>query len=178
MSPSHSRAKKREGVIIIDILYLIDQLEVLLSEGWRVPLTSKIVVDEEECLNIIDQLRVSIPAEIKKAKRIQQESQKLVVEGQQEADRIISLAREQANNLLNEEELREQANQRVQAIVDNAMKEARQIREGANEYAAETLSALDDRLIGLQTIVRNGLTALGKRRQGPEKEPAEGDEEE
>ncbi|NLS77237.1 MAG: ATPase [Chloroflexi bacterium] len=163
-------------MITIDILYLIDQLEVLLSEGWRVPLTSKVVVDEEECLNIIDQLRVSIPAEIKKAKRIQQESQKLVVEGQQEADRIVSLAREQANNLLNEEELREQANQRVQAIVDNAMTEAKQIRHGADEYAAETLSDLDERLNSLQAVVRNGLTALGKRRQSVEKEPVESDE--
>ncbi len=169
---------KREGVITIDILYLIDQLEVLLSEGWRVPLTSKIVVDEEECLNLIDQLRVSIPAEVKKAKRIQQESQKLVVEGQQEADRIVSLAREQANNLLNEEELREQANQRVQAIVDHAMQEAKQIRQGADEYAAETLAELDNRLISIQTIVRNGLAALGKRQSDPEAdapEPAEGE---
>lgn len=154
-----------EEVVTIDILYLIDQLEVLLSEGWRIPLTTKVVIDEDECLNLIDQLRVNIPAEIKKAKRIQQESQKIVVQGQEEAERIVSLAREQARRLIDEEDLRRQAEETVQEIVDSAMRDAQEIREGANRYAAEVLRELDERLLALQTTVRNGLNALTKQQE-------------
>ena len=164
-------------MITIDILYLIDQLEVLLSESWRLPLTTKVVVDEEECLNIIDQLRVSIPAEIKKAKRIQQESQKLVIQGQEEADRIIQIARSQAEQLVDEEGLRQQAEERVQAIVDQAMEQAKQIRFGANEYAMEVLSDLEARLLSMHSTLQNGISALHSRQKTleqpgvPEEEP-------
>lgn len=162
-----------EGVITIDILYLIDQLEVLLSESWRVPLTTKIVVDEEECLNIIDQLRVSIPAEIKKAKRIQQESQKLVIQGQEEADRIVQLARSQAEQLINEEDLRAQVEEHVQTIVNQSMEQAKQIRFGANEYAMEVLTDLEERIANMQTTLQNGITALQRRQKLLEEPGAE-----
>lgn len=157
------RKGAERGVITIDILYLIDQLEMLLSEGWRLPLTTKVIVDEEECLNIIDQLRVSIPTEIKKAKRIQQESQKLVIQGLEEADRIVALARNRAERLIDEEDLRLQAEQRVQAIVDSAVEEAQEIRRGANDYAMEVLADLDERLVSVQSTLQNGVTALQRR---------------
>ena len=168
----------REGVITIDILYLIDQLEVLLSESWRLPLTTKVVVDEEEFLNIIDQLRVSIPAEIKKGKRIQQESQKLVIQGQEEADRIISLARSQAEQLIDEEGLQQQVDQRVQAIVSQATEDAMHIRTGANQYAMEVLTELDDRLVNVRSTLRNGVTALERRQKSIEQGEATPDDEE
>ena len=158
----------REGVITIDILYLIDQLEVLLSESWRLPLTTKVVVDEEEFLNIIDQLRVSIPAEIKKGKRIQQESQKLVIQGQEEADRIISLARSQAEQLIDEDDLKEQVDQRVQTIVSQANEEAKHIQHGANQYAIEVLAELEERLANIQSTLQNGAAALGRRQKAIE----------
>lgn len=164
-------------VVTIDILDLIDQLELLVSEGWHVPLTTKVVIDEDECLNIIDQLRVSIPAEIKKAKRIQQESQKIVVQGQEEADRIVNMAREQARRLIDEEDLRRQTEERVRAIVEDAMQDAEEIREGASQYAIDVLRELDERLSALQKTVRNGLEALGQRRAGGQAAPPTEDKE-
>ena len=165
-------------MITIDILYLIDQLEVLLSESWRLPLTTKVVVDEEEFLNIIDQLRVSIPAEIKKGKRIQQESQKLVIQGQEEADRIISLARSQAEQLINEDGLQQQVEQGVQAIVSQATEEAKQIRHGANQYAMEVLTELEDRLVSVRSTLQNGVAALERRQKAIEEGEGPPDNEE
>lgn len=162
-----------KGEVTMDILYWIDQLEALLDEGWRIPLTTKIIIDEDECLNIIDQLRVNIPAEIRKAKQIQQDGQKLIAQGQEEAERILALAREQAGRLLDEEDIRLQTEQRVKAIVENAVKEAEQIRQGADEYALETLSELEAHLAALQKTVRNGLAALSRRRGGTEAESRE-----
>ena len=60
-------------MIAIDILYLVDRLEALLSKGWRVPLTSKTMIDEDEFLDIVDQMRIAIPEEIKLAKKMQQD---------------------------------------------------------------------------------------------------------
>ena len=61
----------------MDILYLLDRLETVLTSGSRVPLTGKTVVDEHECLDIIDQLRVAVPEEVKQAKRVQGEREQL-----------------------------------------------------------------------------------------------------
>jgi uncharacterized small protein (DUF1192 family) len=147
-------------VVEIDILYWLDQLETLINEGWRVPLTTKLVLDEDECLNIIDKLRVSIPTEIKKAKRIQQEGQKIVVQGQEDADRIVSLAREQAIRMIDGDDLREQVQKRVNSIIEDAQKEAVQIRLGADQYALQSLVDLETRVAALHTTVRNGISAL------------------
>jgi vacuolar-type H+-ATPase subunit I/STV1 len=141
-------------------LYWLDQLEALINESWRVPLTAKLVLDEDECLNIIDKLRVSIPTEIKKAKRIQQEGQKIVVQGQEDADRIVSLAREQAIRMLDGDDAREQVQKRVNAIIADAQKEAVQIRQGADQYALQVLNELETRITALQGTVRNGISAL------------------
>jgi len=67
-------------VIVIDILHLVDRLESLLNESRRIPLTSNRLVDEELFLNIIDQMRISIPEEIKKGKRIQQERGRIIAQ--------------------------------------------------------------------------------------------------
>lgn len=147
-------------MVAIDILYWLDQLETLINESWRIPLTTKLVLDEDECLNIIDKLRVSIPTEIKKAKRIQQEGQKIVVQGQEDADRIVSLAREQAIRMLDGDDAREQVQKRVNAIVGDAQKEAVQIRQGADQYALQVLSELEARISALHGTVRNGISAL------------------
>jgi hypothetical protein len=147
-------------------LYWLDQLETMINESWRIPLTTKLVLDEDECLNIIDKLRVSIPTEIKKAKRIQQEGQKIVVQGQEDADRIVSLAREQAIRMIDSDDMREQVQKRVAAIIEDAQKEAAQIRQGADQYAMQVLSELETRIVALQSTVRNGISAL---------KPGEGD---
>ncbi len=156
---------EEKGVIVVDILHWIDQLETLLNEGWRVPLTTKVVIDGEECLNIIDQMRVSIPTEIRKAKRIQQEGQRIVVQGQEEADRIVTLAREQAIRMLNEDDLRTQVEARVNAILESAKKEAEQVRLGADSYALEVLGELEARISTLKTTVENGIAALKKQQE-------------
>src|SRR5919199_6865079 len=54
----------------MDLGYLLDQLEEVLSSGTRVPLSSRTLVDEQEVLDILDQIRVAVPEEIKAARRI------------------------------------------------------------------------------------------------------------
>ena len=155
----------QKGVVSIDILYWIDQLEALLNEGMRIPLTTKVILDEDECLNVIDQLRVSLPSEIKKAKRIQQDSQKLVAQGQEDADRIVDVAREQAIRLVEGDDLRAQVEQRVNDIIADAMQDAERIRQGADTYALGVLTDLESRVNSLQKTVENGILAIKKNQE-------------
>jgi len=157
--------RRGEGVVATDILYWIDQLEALLNEGVRIPLTTKVVIDEDECLNVIDQLRVSIPAEIKRAKRIQQESQKFVAQGQEEAELIVNRAREQAIRMIDEEDLRTQVEEQVNTIIADAMKEAEQIRQGADAYAMSVLNELESHISSVQRTIENGIAALRRDQQ-------------
>jgi len=86
----------------IDVLYLLDRLEEVLSAGQHVPLTSRTLIDEQECLELLDQIRVTLPEEIKQARRVAQERDRLLAEARAEAERIIQRAENEAGDLLTE----------------------------------------------------------------------------
>jgi len=139
-------------------------LEDLLSQGARVPFSNKIIVDEEPLLNIIDQMRVSIPEEIKQAKRIQQEREKEIARGREEAAQIIAQAREEAARILDEHEIRQAAEAQADRILERARLEAQDISKGAADYAAQVLRELAEHLSKLQIVVNNGLKSLERQR--------------
>lgn len=146
----------------IDILSLVDRLEALVNAGTRVPLSGKIVVDEQEVLEILDQMRLSIPEEIKLSKRTLQERERIVAQAQMEAQNIIELAKEQADLLLDEKGLVSEAQGHSAVLVREAQEEAMRVRFGADNYARETLAELED-LLGKQLIaIRKGLNSLNR----------------
>ncbi len=149
----------------IDILRLVDRLEALIEKGRRIPFSSAVVVSETVFLDIIDQMRISLPEEIKQARRLQQEREKVIAEAQEEAARIISKAREDAARLVAEHELRRQAQEGAERILAEAERQARAIRQGADDYAREVLLRLSDELAAVQRTVANGLAALEQRRR-------------
>ena len=161
-------------MIAIDILHLVDRLEELVvTESRQIPLTDRVAVDEERFLDIVDQMRVSIPEEIKKAKRIQQERERIIAQANEEAGRIVSLAKEEADNLVLNDEVAKAAEARAAVIVDRAQNEARQIRKDADDYVLEVLTQLEYQLDGLLTTVRNGLRQVQHSRQRVSAQEAE-----
>ena len=54
----------------MDILHLVDRLEELFNESRPIPLTHNVIVDEDRILEIIDQMRISIPEEVKKSQHV------------------------------------------------------------------------------------------------------------
>ena len=151
---------RREGVIHIEILQLVDQLEALLNRSWRVPFTSSLLVHEQECLRILDQMRMSIPEEIRQAKRALAERDRLVAQAQEESQRILAMAREQASLTVEGKETIRAAERRAEAIVAQAQKEANELRAGAEEYAIQVLQTLADELARIQKQIQNGLQRL------------------
>ncbi len=144
----------------MDILYLLDRLETVLTSGSRVPLTGKTVVDEHECLDIIDQLRVAVPEEVKQAKKQQLERERLLQEAEDQAARIVAHAQEQAAAMALQHEVVRVAEAKSRRILEESEIEARERRDGADRYAAEALADLEGRLNELLSVVRNGIRSL------------------
>jgi len=144
-------------VIPIDILHLVDRLETLVNKSWRLPFTSNVVIQEDDFLDIIDQMRISIPEEVKQARRVSAERERVLEQAQEEADRIVALAQEQANNLANDHEIVKAAQARADEIVAQAHRSAEAIKADADAYVMEVLSNLEEQLMVLLTTVRNGI---------------------
>lgn len=123
-------------------------------------------VDEDAFLNIMDQMRITIPQEIKQAREVQLERDKYIAQAHEEARRIIAQAREDAAKQLDGHELKEAARAEAEEIVEAARADARRIRAGADDYAEAKLVELARSVDQLQQVIRNGLEALGKRRDG------------
>jgi|SRR5450830_1095050 len=144
----------------MDILYLLDRLETVLTSGSRVPFTGKTVVDEHECLDIIDQLRVAVPDEVKQAKRLHGDRDRIIQEAEERASRIVAHAQEQASNLADQHEIAKAAESVARRTMAAAEADAAEAREGADRYASETLAELEHRLDEMMGVVRNGLRSL------------------
>jgi vacuolar-type H+-ATPase subunit H len=157
----------------MDILQLLDRLETVLSSGSRIPLTGKTVVDEHECLDILDQLRVTIPEDVKQARRVQNERDRLIQDAEEQAARIVSHAQEQASQMTLQHEIARTAEGKARLIIQDAELEADERRDGADRYAVETLSVLERELDEQLGVVRNGIRALSKREFHEEEEARE-----
>lgn len=171
----------------MDILHLIDRLETLVTDSFHIPFTSNVVVQEDAFLDIIDQMRISIPEEVKLAKRTEAERERLLLQAQEEANRLLDMARDQARTLTNDHELISYAQERAQEIEAHAYRHAEEIRSDADEYIIDQLSSLEAQLMKTLTTVRNGLRqimeAQAKEKKGDQPrdsraaELAEGEEE-
>jgi vacuolar-type H+-ATPase subunit H len=147
----------------IDIIFLIEQLERLIASGRSMPLTSNVIIDQARALDLLDQLRVAVPEEVRAAKRINEETERIVERAQEEAERILARAQEQAAFLIEERELTRAADIRSQEIIADGQREADEIRRGADEYAQSVLVKLEGECIRALQSIKRGLALLDER---------------
>ena len=147
-------------VIAIELQQLINQLETVIGQGKRVPLSQSIMVDEEAVRRVIDQMRVSVPDIIKQAERTLGERDRIVAQANEEASRIVQMGREQATDMVEHHELAEDARRRAHEIAAEAEREAAAMRAEADSYALNSLAGLAEHLAKIQREVQNGLSAL------------------
>ncbi len=121
------------------------------------------VVDQGGALDLIDQLRVAVPEEVRQAKRINQEQDRLMEVAQEEADRVLARAQEQAAFLIEERELTRAAEERSQQIIAEAERQGEEIRRGADEYAASVLIKLEGECIKALQSIKRGIAMLDER---------------
>jgi vacuolar-type H+-ATPase subunit H len=141
-------------------LILVDRLDALINGGFRLPMTGKVSIDEQEALDVLDLMRTTIPDEIKQARRISQEREKILAQAQTEANRIIKQAEERVARLVAEDHVRREADDRAHEIVEQARRDAEDVRRGADDYAMDLLERLDGELNRIQHSVANAMNAL------------------
>lgn len=148
----------------MDIQHLVDRLEDLIDEGRHLPMTKMTVVDEERALEIIDQMRISIPEEIDKATRVISQRDRLMAQANEEAARVLELAREKSDALIQRDAVTQAAQNRASNIVEQARQDADAIRAEADNYVLEVLNDLESQLIRTLTVVRNGINKITQER--------------
>ena len=151
----------------MDVLVLIDKLDDLVHNARPVPLTDQVRVDREEIYDLLDQMRATIPEEIKQARWIVKERQEMLAEAKREAERIVKEAREQQARLVDQEEISRQAERAAEEIVEEAREREREIRLGAEDYADEILATLEVNLGKFLTAVQRGREQLQRRSDEP-----------
>lgn len=144
----------------MDILHLIDRLEELFNEARALPFTHNVVVDEDRMLELIDQMRIAVPEEVKKAQQVVAQRDRVMAQAQEEANRTLAQAREKADQLTHKDMVVQEAQRRAEQIVSQARADAEAIRVDADNYVVETLMQLQEQLAKLNNQVGNGLRTV------------------
>ena len=156
----------------MEVMLLLDALEDILEKANSLPLSSKVLVSKEELLEIIKDIRIKIPDEVKQAQWIKEERQKILMEAKKEAEgirnecedklsrvkeerqRVLAEAEKEAEimrheadkrltNLIDESEIVKRANEQAREIIIAAQQDAKKIRLGSRAYADEILAELE-----------------------------------
>jgi cell division septum initiation protein DivIVA len=153
-----------------DILYLVERLEQVLAQGWRVPFTTNAVIDEDAFIDIVEQMHIAIPTEIRQAQQIVQQKERILAQAREEAERMVAQSHEQIERQVDEMELVARARSRAEQIIAEAKDEAEDIRAGADNYAYQVLNRIRNELHSYMRQVENGIERL---QPAPEPEPVQ-----
>ncbi|MDY6874878.1 MAG: hypothetical protein SWK90_01555 [Chloroflexota bacterium] len=158
----------------MDILHLIDRLEETIKDGKRLPFSSLQLVDERRLWPLLDQMRISIPDEVRRAERTIREKERTMAQAHEEAERIVALARSEAAQLTAEHTIAQAADARAVASHERAEREAESIRAGADDYAFDVLCKLEQELKRALSVIENGIRTIQvERTRGENQPPAE-----
>lgn len=146
----------------MDIQHLIDRLEELIDEGFHFWLTRRTLIDEERALELIDQMRISIPEEVDKAQRVMNQRDRILAQANEEAARVVDLAREKSAAMVERDAITQAAKNQAANIVEEARQQAEAIRAEADAYALEVLRELERQLESNLKVARNGIEELAR----------------
>lgn len=144
----------------MDVLVLIEKLDDVIHDARSTPFSGDVKVNKEEMYDLLDQMRATIPEEIKQARWIVKERQEMLAEAKREAERIVAEAKDKQAQLVSQEEVVKQAERLAEDIVEEARAREREIRLGAEDYADEILSTLEVNLQKFIGAVQRGRDKL------------------
>jgi hypothetical protein len=169
----------------MDVLYLIDRLEELVARAFHVPMGSGVVVHRQRLLDLIDRMRVAMPADIREAREVLQKQEEVLAQAQEEAGRIITRAQAELEERLKDEAVVKAAEERAQQIVregeeraqalvrdgevqarerlDEAERSAQQQMEEADLYSLQTMRRLETQLNNFLNTIRKGIQTMEER---------------
>jgi cell division septum initiation protein DivIVA len=148
----------------MDILHLVDRLEELFNSGRHFPFTNDTIVNEDRFLELIDQLRVTIPEEVKKAQQVLAQRDRLLAQAQEESQRTVELGRKRIEAMVEQDAITAAAQARADQILAQARQETDVMRRDADDYVLESLSKLEAEITHLLAQARNGIAKINSER--------------
>ncbi len=160
----------------MDILHLVDRLEELINKSRSIPFTHNVILDEDRMLDIIDQMRVAIPEEVKKSQQVLSQKDRVIAQAKEEADRTVNIAKDKSDKLTDRDSIVQDARKKASQIEAEAELKAKTAQSEADEYVTETLTNLEIALERVLNQVRNGIYILDEeslQKENPTEEKSE-----
>lgn len=140
----------------MEVYRILDELEAELDESPRIPLTNKIVIQDEAIFKHIDRLRANLPEDLRQAQWIKKERQRILEDAEEEAQKIIENAKEKVRELASQSEIQKIAEENSQEILKKAKAQALEITQGAFNYADEVMAQIQAHLEKHSVILKEG----------------------
>lgn len=144
----------------MEIFTLLETLEDLLEGSRNLPFSAKGIVDKEEMLDLIKEIRIKLPDELKQAKWVKEERQRILVEAQKEADGIVKEAENRIIAMIDEHEITRKAYDQKTEIIETANEMSREISKGTKDYADNVLNGIEVALQEALKIIQNNRNEL------------------
>lgn len=138
----------------MELLEIIEALEDKIEHSFTIPFVGRGIVDKDALLDLLQEARIKYPDEMKQAKWVKDERQRIIADAQKEAAAIIKNTEDKIAAMVNEHEITKQAYDNANQIIESAQEHAREIRLGASQYADDVLHAIEDQLIGTVETIR------------------------
>ncbi len=130
----------------MEIMEIIDMMEETIDKAPTVPLSGKILVDKEDILDYIQEMRLVFPDEVKEAKWVKEERERILAEAQSRSDEMIKNAEEKVVRMIDEHEVTKQAVEQANQMVNDAQQKAMEIKTDCDQYADDILNDIEKRL--------------------------------
>jgi len=144
----------------MEIFTLLETLEDILERSRNIPFTDKGIVDKDEILEIIKEIRIKLPDELKQAKWVKEERGRILVEAQKEADGIVKEAENRIIAMIDEHEITRKAYEQKAEIIETANEMSREISKGTKDYADSVLEGIEIALEDALKVIQNNRREL------------------
>ena len=126
----------------MEIFTLLESIEDMIKNGKRIPFSNKVLINQEQLLKIIKQIIIKLPGELKEAKAIKEEHDKIISKANEEANEIVKEAENRIISMIDEHEITKKAYEQKNKIIENANDMAREISNGTKAYADSILESV------------------------------------
>lgn len=154
----HCPSPPRPREVRMDLIERIDELQVLVEEAKSVPLSTSAVINRDEFLELLAQLKQEVPDEIRQARWMARDRDELLGRARNEAERIVAEAREQRDRLLSRTEIVHAAEREAERMLDESRDRAARLRLEAEDY-------IDQKLAAFEILLNKTLATVGRGRE-------------
>ena len=144
----------------MELFTLLETLEEMLENSKTVPFSGTAIIEKEEMLDIIKEIRIKLPDELKQAKWVKEERQRILVEANKEAEDIVKEAENRIISMIDEHEITRKAYEQKAQIIETANEMSREISKGTKDYADNLLGNIEVVLGDALKMIQNNRREL------------------